>query len=302
MSTAALAALADVERLELPSVDRGVASAIRVTADRAAALLHGGAARPALLAGAMDAPDAVDAAAHALAAALRGIATEDASDHVAMFVGVAAGLVSSVPQEAVDANGTGVRRLLARSEARPTRQSRLTELFVAGTLVRTTARRVPLEEGLDAVAAVERACEEVDTLDVDHLLDHVYGTGRAATGVETARASLVGGALALNAVQRITGGVLNGDAGLQHKGWTRAAALVAELARLAGHDLHAADVRAAAARMAADEGLLGRPDAAIGDVLTTALGLQAAVALGGLDDAGPAQHLLARLVAHAARC
>ncbi len=301
---AAIAALAGVERLDLPSVDQGVLSAIRVTADRAAALLGADIRRDALLREAATAEDPVEAAAHALAAALRGASSEDADSHVATFVGVAAGLVSSVPQAAMDEPGAaGMRRLLEHSTPHPSREHRLTELFVAGTLVRATAREVPLQEGLDALAAVAEACEEVDELDVDALLHRVYGARPPGDeeDEQSPRAALIGGALALNAVQRITGGVLNGDPELQRKGWVRAAALIADLGRLAGAQLSAADVRATATRLASDPGLLGRPDAAIGDLLTTALGLQAAVAIGGVDDDGPARHLLARLLAHAAR-
>lgn len=297
---AAIAALADLERLRLPSVEDDVLGAIRVTADRASALLGGGARRETLLRAATAASDPVEAAAHALAAALRGAASEDADGHVATFVGVAAGLVSSVPAAAMEhPDGAAVRRLLDPEVRVPSREQRLTELYVAGTLVRATARDIPLEDGLEALAAVAAACEEVDAVDVDALLGRVYGS---APPEETGpRAGLAGGAVALHAVQRITGGVLKADPALQRQGWVRAAALVAELTRLAGVDLHAADVRATATRLASDPGLLGRPDAAIGDLLTTSLGLQAAVALGGLDDPAPARHLLARLVAQAAR-
>lgn len=297
---AAIAALADLERLRLPSVDQGVLAAIRVTADRAAALLGTDLRRDALLREATCIDEPVEAAAHALAAALRGAASEDADGHVATFVGVAAGLVSSVPPAAMEhPDAAGVRRLLEHRPGHPTREHRLTELYVAGTLVRATAREVPLDEGLDALAAVEEVCDEVDALDVDGLLGRVYGT--AAPEEPGSRAGLVGGAVALNAVQRITGGVLKGDGRLQRKGWIRAAALVADLARCAGAGLTAADVRATATRLTSDPGLLGRPDAAIGDLLTTVLGLQAGVALGGVEDDRPARHLLARLVAHAAR-
>lgn len=298
---AAIAALADLERLRLPDVDPGVLRAIRVAADRAAALLGADVRRDSLLTAATTCEDPVEAAAHVLAAALRGAASEDADGHVATFVGVAAGLVSSAPAAAMDQpGGPALDQLLDHAARNPSREQRLTELFVAGTLVRTTAREVSLDQGLDALAAVQTACDEADLLEVDALLARVYGA--VAPEEPGPRAALAGGAVALHAVQRITGGVLKGDPVLQRQGWLRAAALVAELARCAGVPLQAADVRATAARLASDPGLLGRPDATIGDLLTTSLGLQAAVALGGVDDDGPARHLVARLIAHAARC
>jgi hypothetical protein len=300
----AVHALAGLDRLRPPGTGADVWEAAVDVAGRAADLLVGGSGRRPLLEHARSETDAHQAAACALAAALAGAEATWVLDAAATFAAIAGGVVGSVPGVALDAAGAGtVVALLERSapDEDAGREHRLAELFVAGTLVRATAHEVSLQEGLDAVALVEPACAAIDGLDVDALLAHVYGVATLpAAGDEDAlaeRAALAGGALALNVLPRVTGGLLNRDLALQRKGWSRAGALLAELARAAGLDLHARDVRAAAARLASDRALLGTPEGTITDLLATALGLQAAVPLGGAGDPGPAAHLLARLVA-----
>ncbi len=278
------------------------ATAVQAAASAAHLLLAAEVPREALLATAIDATDPHEAAVHALAAALSGIAEPDAADAVATFVGVVTGAVGGVANVALADPGTGtVRHLLEQSSPEPdaTREQRMGELFVAGTLTRVTAHPVSLEDGLAVLDGVARAAREIDELDLDALFRHVFGDLDPDVFEEpAARAALIGGAATLAAVPRITGGLLSGDSAVQRKGWARAAALLAEAGRLSGAPMTAADTQAGAARMAADPRLLGDPATTITDLLTTILGLQAARVLGGVGSAEPVAHLLARLVAH----
>jgi hypothetical protein len=284
--------------------DPEAAAAVRAAATAALALLTQGPDRAELLARAMDAVDPREAAAHALAAALSGIAAPDAGDAIATFVGVVTGALGGVANVALADPGTGaVRHLLAQSSPDPSASGdqRMGELFVAGTLTRVAAHHVTLEEGLAVLDGVARAAREVDELDVDALLRHVFGPLEEVDLEEPAsRAALLGGAVTLAAVPRITGGLLSGDVAVQRKGWARAAALLVDAGRLAGAPMDAADTQAGAARMASDPRLLGDPATTITDLLTTVLGLQAARVLGGVGSTEPVGHLVARLVAHTA--
>lgn len=296
-----LAGLGDVL---VPGLEEEGRRAIRETARAAAALLVGR-SRADLLALAMGMEDPREAAPALLAAALAGIRSNDAPDAAAAFLGVASGAVGSVPQVALAEPGAGtVRHLLSGSSPSDdaSRDQRIGELFIAGTLVRAGSRTVSIQDGLDAVALVAATAREADAIDVEALLRHAFaGVVDDATLDEPGLlAALAGGALTLAAVPRVTGGLLTRDAALERKGWTRAAALLAELARHAGlPKLCAADAQAAASRMASDPQLLGDPATTVTDVLTMALGLQAAAALGGVADAEPVTQLLGRLVAHA---
>ncbi len=280
------------------------AAAVRSTA-QAALLLHGPHhTRAQLLERAAEERDPGQAAAHALAAALTGIPAADAADAIATFVGVVTGALGGVANVALADPGTGaVRHLLEQSSRAPdaTREERMGELFVAGTLTRVGAHPVTLEEGLDALDLVATTAIVIDELDLDALLVHVFGAlGDAELEEPAARAALLGGAVTLAAVPRITGGLLSGDRAIQRKGWTRAAALLIALGTLAGAPMRAADAQAGAARMVADPRLLGDPATTITDLLTTVVGLQAARVLGGVGSAEPVAHLAARLVAQAA--
>lgn len=298
-------ALSELQAVRVPRADDDTRRAIHETARAAAALLVGR-SRADLLDLARGADEPRAAAAALLAAALAGVVAGDIPDAAAAFVGVASGRVSSVPQVALAEPGADtVRHLLAQSDPADdaSRDHRIGELFIAGTLVRASTAIVSIDAGLDAVGRVAEAAGEIDAIDVDALLARAY---EDAPGVEAlrdpaARAALVGGALTLAAIPRVTGGLLTRDAALERKGWSRAAALVADLARGAGlGELHAADAQAAAARVAADPRLLGDPAATVSDVLTMALGLQAAAVLGGVAEPDPVVQLLGRLVAHAA--
>lgn len=300
----ALRALADTPIGKPGGLAQEYAVAVRATATAARVLLGEGRPREELLQRAIDATDPQEAAVSALAAALSGIAAHDAADAVATFVGVVTGAVGGVANVALADPGTGtVRHLLEQSppgEDAP-REQRMGELFVAGTLVRVAAHPVSLEDGLAVLDGVARAAREVDELDLDALLRHVFGDLDPDTlEDEAARAALLGGAATLGAVPRITGGLLSGDQAIQRKGWSRAAALLIEAGRLSGAPMTAGDTQAGAARMAADPRLLGDPATTITDVLTTILGLQAARVLGGVSSAEPVAHLVARLVAHTA--
>ena len=295
-------ALLDLTRAEIDDLE--VARAVRATAAAALVLLTRVGDRGELLARAMDATDPEETAAHALAAALSGIAAPDADDAVATFVGVVSGELGGVANVALADPGTGaVRHLLAQSspEQSASRAQRMGELYVAGTLTRVAAHDVTLEEGLGALHDVARAAAEVDAVDVDALLRHVFGDLEASDmELPGPRAALLGGAVTLAAVPRITGGLISGDIAVQRKGWARAAALLVDAGGLAGAPMRAADAQAGAARMASDPRLLGDPSTMITDVLTTLLGLQAAQVLGGVGSAEPVAHLVARLVAHTA--
>lgn len=287
-----------------PDADPESTAAVRAAAAAALALLGSGRDRGELLARAMDATDPRETAAHALAAALSGISASDAEDAVATFVGVVTGALGGVANVALADPGTGaVRHLLEQSSPDPaaSRDQRMGELFVAGTLTRVGARTVSLEDGLAVLDGVARAAREVDELDVDGLLRHVFGDLDDEDLEEPAsRAALLGGAVTLAAVPRVTGGLLSGDVAVQRKGWARTAALLVDAGRLSGAPMTAADAQAGAARMASDPRLLGDPATTITDVLTTVLGLQAARVLGGVGSAEPVGHLVARLVAHTA--
>ncbi len=304
----ALLALArtPIEAQDGPLGDAGEPSytaAVQATASAAQLLMAAGVSRGDLLERAMEAEDPHRAAVHALAAALTGIAAEEAADAVATFVGVVTGALGGVANVALADPGTGaVRHLLEQSDPDPaaTRDQRMGELFVAGTLTRVGARHVSLEDGLAVLDGVARAAREADALELDALLRHVFGDlDPDALEEPAARMALLGGAVTLAAVPRITGGLLSGDQGVQRKGWLRAAALLVELGNLAGAPMAAADAQAGAARMAADPRLLGDPATTITDLLTTVLGLQAARVLGGVGSAEPVGHLVARLLAHA---
>lgn len=297
--------LADLAGGALPGGDAALAAQVTHVARRAALHLVD-ADRGALLEAARVEADAQEAASLALAAALAGTTALELSDDIATFASIALGAATAVPNVALADPGTGpVTALLSTSRDRvpASRPERLTELFVAGTLIRAHGREIPLGDGLAAMAAVESACARVDGLDVDDLLRHVYGEalGDADLDDRGVRAGLVGGLLPLNVLQRITGGMLAGDAEVAAKGWTRGAAVLLDVARCAGiEDLRAADVGGTAARIVSDPAILGRPETAITDLLTTVLGLEAAVALGGAGDDDPVRHLLARLIASAA--
>lgn len=297
--------LADLADTPVPGADAAIAAQVARVARRAGEQLRDR-DRAALLAAARGEPDPAEAAALSLAAALAGSTVMDLADDVATFASIAAGAATAVPNVALADPGSGpVTALLDASldRAPAGRPERLTELFVAGTLARAHAREIPLDDALAAAARVERACARVDGLDVDDLLRHVYGAALpdVAPADPPARAGLVGGVLPLNVLQRITGGMLSRDQEVVAKGWTRAAAILLEVGRCAGIDgLRAADVGGTAARIVTDPVLLGRPETTITDLLTTVLGLQAAVALGGAGDDEPVRHLLARLVAHVA--
>lgn len=297
--------LEDLASGALPGADAATTTAVAAVARRARALLRG-AARDELLTGATGTRDPHEAAACALAAALAGSTVLEVADDVATFAAVAGGLATAVPNVALDTADAGpVTALLAGSDARAPapRPQRLTELFVAGTLVRAHSHAVSLEDGLAATARVEEACAAVEAVDVDDLLRHVYGDAvdAAAAGDRAGRAALAAGTLPLNVLQRITGGILAADREVTAKGWARAAAVlvtVAHAADLTGVGVEA--VRGTAARLASDPTLLGRPETTITDLLTTLLGLQAAIALGGAGDDAPVRHLLARVLAHGA--
>ena len=169
--------------------------------------------------------------------------------------------------------------------------------------MRANSREVSLEDGLAATARVEAACAAIEALDLDAFLHHVYRDALVHSDPEdrAARAALAAGTLPLNVLQRITGGILAGDREVSVKGWTRAAAILLSVSGAAGLQLSTADVRGSASRLASDPELLGRAETTITDLLTTVLGLQAAIALGGAGDDTPVRHLLARLVAHVAQ-
>lgn len=295
-------ALLDLARTRIDDLE--AAAAVRAAAGAALALRVELPDRAALLERAMEATDPLQTAAHALAAALSGISAPDAGDAIATFVGVVTGELGGVANVALADPGTGaVRHLLAQSSPHPAAPpaQRMGELFVAGTLTRVAAHTVSLEDGLAVLDGVARAAHDADAIDVDDLLRHVFGALDPDDLEEpAARAALLGGAVTLAAVPRITGGLLSGDAAVQRKGWARAAALLVEAGRLAGAPMTAADTQAGAARMASDPRLLGDPATTITDVLTTILGLQAARVLGGVGSAEPVAHLVSRLVAHTA--
>lgn len=296
--------LEDLASGALPGADAATTTAVAAVARRARALLRG-ATREELLTGATGTEDPHEAAACALAAALAGSTVLEVADDVATFAAVAGGLATAVPNVALDTADAGpVTALLGGSDggAPAPRPQRLTELFVAGTLVRAHSHAVSLEDGLAATARVEEACAAVEAVDVDDLLRHVYGDAVDAADTDPAgRAALAAGTLPLNVLQRITGGILAADREVTAKGWARAAAVlvtVAHAADLTGVGIEA--VRGTAARLASDPTLLGRPETTITDLLTTLLGLQAAIALGGAGDDAPVRHLLARVLAHGA--
>jgi hypothetical protein len=287
-----------------PLEDPESAAAVQAAAAAAHGLLAAGHPRGELLARAIEATDPQEAAVHALAAALAGIGPADADDAVATFVGVVTGALGGVANVALADPGTGtVRHLLEQSSRSPdaTRDQRMGELFVAGTLTRVGAHHVSLEDGLAVLDGVARAAREVDELDVDAVLRHVFGDVDPEDLADPgARMALIGGAVTLAAVPRITGGLLSRDTAVQHKGWARAAALLVDAGGLSGAPMTAADAQAGAVRMASDPRLLGDPASTITDLLTTVLGLQAARVLGGVGSADPVGHLVARLLAHTA--
>lgn len=302
---AALAELADAVPVEEAGGEaEESAAALRRAARAALDLLAFEHTRAELLDRAAEESDPQQAAAHALAAALTGIRAADAPDAIATYVGVVTGALGGVANVALADPGTGtVRHLLEQGSRAPdaTREERMGELFVAGTLTRVGAHAVTLEEGLDALALVARAAEEIDALDLDALLAHVFGElGEDELEGFADRAALLGGAVTLAAVPRITGGLLSADRPVQRKGWARAAALLIALGTLAGAPMRALDAQAGAARMVADPRLLGDPATTITDLLTTVVGLQAARVLGGVGSAEPVAHLVARLLAQAA--
>lgn len=296
--------LADLATGPLPTGDQDAGRVLGDVARRAAELVGPG-ARGSLLRGAASSTDPHEAAALALAAAVCGSTMLELADDLATFAAVATGAATAVPNVALAEPGAGpVTALLdgSRAGVPAPRPQRLTEVYVAGMLVRVNSRAVSLDDGLAATARVQSACAAVDALDLDEFLRHVYRDAlhRAALDEPAARAALAAGTLPLNVLQRITGGILAEDRAVARKGWTRAAAVLLAVSHAAGLQLSTAEVRGTASRLASDPALLGRPETTITDLLTTVLGLQAAIALGGAGDDAPVRHLLARVVAHIA--